>query len=208
MINVIVKHIRDFSRDESGNAAVELLLCVPIMVWALLSTMVYFDAFHDEAISTRAGLTIADMFSRESANITPEYLSNARRLLRTLTETDTDPGLRVTVFRCFKNDPTDADEDCRYNVVWSRNRGLSPNHNNTRLRALSAGLPVMAHNDRAILVETQTNYNAEFTVSISPFFVPDLTGVEFNTFTVISPRFETSVCWDSSPNDDSNTPLC
>ncbi len=197
----ILQFLNDFRRDESGNASIELLIAVPIMLWALLSTMVYFDAYHDEAISTRAGLTIADMLSRETQNITPAYLTNLQRLLQGLTETDNDPGLRVTVFECFKVDPDDPDEDCRYDRIWSRNRGLAPNHNNTRLRALSDRLPVMAHNDKAILVETQTDYNAEYTVSISPFIVPDLTGVTFNSFTVISPRFETSVCWERGPGD-------
>ncbi len=197
----VINFLKDFQADENGNASIELLLCVPIMVWALLSTMVYFDAFHDEAISTRAGLTIADMISRETGNITPEYLTNLRSLLRSLTETDDDPSIRVTVFECFKTDPSDANEQCRYDRIWSRNRGLSPNHNDTRLRALSDRLPMMAHNDKAILVETQTQYNAEYTVSISPFIVPNLTGVTFESFTVISPRFETSVCWERAADD-------
>jgi hypothetical protein len=189
-----------FRKDESGNASIELLIAVPIMLWALLSTMVYFDAYHDEAISTRAGLTIADMLSRETANITPAYLTNLRALLRGLTETDNDPGLRVTVFECFRANPED---DCRYDRIWSRNRGLAPNHNNTRLRALSDRLPTMASGDQAILVETETEYNAEYTVSISPFIVPDLTGVTFNSFTVISPR-DLGLCWESTPGD----PVC
>ena len=203
--NPMTRTLRNFWNDESGNAAIELILCVPIMTWALLSTMVYFDAYHDEAISTRAGLVIADMYSRETANITPQYLNSTSDLLQLLTETEESPGYRVTVFSCNKSNPAN---DCRYDVVWSRHRDMSPRHNNSRLRALSAGLPDMADGDRAILVETETNYNADFTVSISPFIVPNMTDVTFRTFNVISPRFEDSVCWDQDPSDPNNAVLC
>ncbi len=197
-MNKTIKFLRNFQNDESGNAAFELLFCVPIMVWALLSTMVYFDAFHDEAISTRAGLTIADMLSRETANITPEYMANLGDLLQSLTETEDNPELRVTVFECFKANPED---DCRHDLIWSENVGMGSNNTNATLAELANRLPMMANNDKAILVETETDYNAEYTVSISPFIVPNLTGVTFSSFTVISPRYESSVCWEVSPSD-------
>lgn len=186
----LANKIRAFQEDESGNASIELLLCVPMLVWAMLSTMVYFDAFHHEAISTRAGLTIADMISREDdTNIDNAYLDGARNVLRTLTETEGSPDLRVTVFRYR------ATED-DYRVVWSRNRGYGQNYNNARLALIRNQLPILADGARALLVETRTQYNARFSVSISPFLVPNLEGVEFNSFTVISPRFGPTICFE------------
>ncbi len=183
--------LREFRDDESGVAAIELTLCIPILVWALLSTMVYFDAYHHEAISTRAGLTIADMISRESGVdgvITPTYMNGAREVLRTLTETENNPDLRVTVYQ-YRQTEND------YRVVWSKNRGYGQNYNNPRLDLIRARLPDLADGDTAILVETRTKYNAPFSVTISPFIVPDLDGIEFNSFTVIRPRFQGTVCW-------------
>ncbi|WP_342078658.1 hypothetical protein [Yoonia sp. SS1-5] len=190
--------LRRFRDDESGNAAIEILFCVPIMVWALLSTMVYFDAYHDEAISTRAGLTIADMVSREDAPITPSYLNATRQLLRSLTETENNPDFRITVFEY--REPQDD-----YRVVWSRNRGWGQNYNDARLALVKDRLPMMADATNAILVETRTTYNAPFSVTVAPFMVQNLEGVEFNSFTVISPRFASSICWQQS---DDSEPDC
>lgn len=194
----MLKLIRKFHDDETGSAAVELVLCVPIIVWALLSTMVYFDAYHDEAIATRAGMTVADLYSRESNAIDATYLNNSRNLLRALTETNDNPGIRVTVFQ-YRETQDD------YRRVWSKNRGLSPNYNNTRLRDIADRLPTLSNGETAILVETQTTYTAPFTSSLnsfSPFQVKNLTGVEFNTFTVVSPRYGTSLCWKQDSTSD------
>ena len=78
--------LRSFWYDETGIASVELMLSVPILVWALLSTHVYFQAFRAEAISTRAGLTIADMYSRR-AGVNAEYVAGSYELFKVLTET-------------------------------------------------------------------------------------------------------------------------
>lgn len=194
----------EFRDDESGNAAIELLLCLPILVWALLSTIVYFDAYHDEAISTRAGLTIADMFSREDAPVDSDYMNGAHALLTSLTgvtdrtsTADTYEGskLRVTVYEYVQANDV-------FRVIWSENIGFGVNYTDANLANLRSALPDIADGDTAILVETTTTYNAPFAVSISPFIVPNLDGVEFKTFTVISPRFAESICWDRAGDDD------
>lgn len=46
----LIKRFRD---NEDGSAAIELVLVTPIITWALLSTIVYFDAFRAETRSAR-----------------------------------------------------------------------------------------------------------------------------------------------------------
>lgn len=196
--------LQKFREDESGVAAIELLICVPILVWALLSTIVYFDAYHDEAISTRAGLTIADMFSREDSAVDSDYMDGAHGLLTSLTGVTDSAAtdgiyegskLRVTAYEYV------LDEDV-FKVIWSENIGFGSNYNDSDLVRLRPALPDISDGDTAILVETTTTYSAPFSVTISPFIVPNLDGVEFNTFTVMSPRFAESICWDVSGGDD------
>ena len=94
----LIKRFRD---NEDGSAAIELVLVTPIITWALLSTIVYFDAFRAETRSARAGLTIADMFSREASApvaIGAGYVDAAQALLGTLVEFDPAPALRVTSY--------------------------------------------------------------------------------------------------------------
>lgn len=180
--------LRMLRRDEVGSMAIELCIVVPIIVWALLSTYVYFDAYRVQANATRAGLTVADMFSREEAPVDIGYIQGARELLRTLTFEDSNPDLRVTVYRYRQ-----AQDD--YRVVWSRALGYPSQLNNGDLVNVRDQLPIMANNDRAILVETRTDYSAPFDTGIGVFTDTNLRDMTFGTFTVIRPRPST-LCFE------------
>lgn len=187
----MLKLLRRFRNEENGSMSVELVLVVPVLTWALLSTLVYFDTFRAEAISTRATLTLADMYSRETDVITPGYLNSTRSVLRVLTSAEDNPDFRVTVYRYEES--TD-----RFRVVWSRNRGLSPNRNNARLAEVADQLPMMADGDRAILLETRTEYEPPFSVGLGILPGTNLETLEFETLITISPRFVETLCWEQN----------
>ena len=183
-----------FTREEDGVASIELLFAVPILFWTLMSTFVFFDAFRAESISTRAALTIADMYSREEDPITPAYLNGTRDLLRSLTETTADPAFRVTAYQYFE-----ADDE--YRVIWSRNRGMTPNYNDERFALIRNRLPQLSDGEKSILIETRTNYAAPFKSVIAPFDPGGLEQMEFNSFVFIRPR-PIEVCWQQTPTSD------
>lgn len=186
-----------FRDDESGVIAVELLLVVPILVWALLSTLVYFDAFKSESISTRISMTIADMFSRET-DVDWTFINGAHDLLDALSGSDNPPDLRVTVYT-FDVDAND------YVRIWSRRIGSHySNHTTATIRAEAARLPILSPDDRAILIETHTDYSAPFSIGIGPFLETNLDDFTFDTFTVIRPRYTSTVCFIKNNGD----PLC
>ena len=180
--------LRQFWDDESGVVAVELVLMVPILTWAFLSTYVYFDVFRVESNANRAALTVADMFSREDAPITSDYLDGAHSLLKQLTFEETDPDFRLTVY-------TYRETQDDYRVIWSEFRGYLDELKHTDLENMRHRLPVMANADRAILLETRVEYDAPFRIGLGPFTSTDLEDVTFTTFTVIRPRAPT-LCWD------------
>lgn len=196
-MNKIIRFARTFHKDDDGSASIELVLVTPIIAWALLSTLVYFDAFRAETRSERAGLTIADMFSREQNPVNAAYMNGARQLLRTLVESDPNPQIRVTSYTY--NQSTD-----RYIVRWSRNRGMGVNLNTADLALMRDRLPVLANGATSLLVETSAEYRAPFALGIAPFANTRLDPVEFTTFTVISPRFAPSICFDPTPADPTN----
>jgi hypothetical protein len=188
---------RRFNEDESGVIAIELLLVIPILVWALLSTVVYFDAFKAESISTRISMTIADMYSRED-DVDWDFIHGSRDLLDALSNSDNPPDIRITVYYF-------DEENDRYTRVWSRRDGsYYVNHTNATLRAESDRLPILADGDRAVLVETHTEYSAPFSIGIGPFLETDLDDFSFDTFTTIRPRYTASVCFIKNNGD----PLC
>ena len=195
---------RAFKRDENGAMAIELLLVVPILLWALLSTFVYFDAFRTKANALRASLTVADMFSREQEPIDIDLMVGAQELLQTLTLTDMDPELRASVFTF---DDPDGDGIGQFQLVWSRHRGMDRDLRNEDFVQFQADdrLPIMSHEDRAFLIETRSEYSAPFAIGISAFSSSDLDVVELATFDVIRPRFISEPCYDPTrgiPGDE------
>lgn len=191
------KFLRRFCSDTDGSVAVELVLVVPMLVWALLSTFVYFDAYRMESVNTRAGLTLADMISREQVPVSENYIDAMQGLLSVLAFSDSDPGLRVTVFRY--DAPADA-----YQTIWSRHRSMPDALDDVDLLDLRNRLPLMADNSRAILVETNADYRARMKMGIGPFQDTNLDDVAFRSFTVISPRFLGTICFDPTPADPSS----
>lgn len=186
-----------FRKDEDGSASIELVLVTPIIAWALLSTLVYFDAFRADTRSERAGLTIADMFSREQTPVNAAYMDGARALLRTLVESDPNPQLRVTSYSY--DQPSDT-----YIVRWSQNRGMGMNLTTADLALMRGRLPILANGATSLLIETRAEYRAPFALGIAPFTDNNLGTVEFTTFTVIAPRFAPSICFDPTPANPSN----
>ena len=194
--------LRSFWRDENGVASVELMLSVPILVWALLSTHVYFQAFRAESISTRAGLTIADMYSRR-ASVNEAYVDGSFELFKVLTDSSTTgtPSLRVTSFE-FLNGKNRTPADDRLRMIWSKVEGdVYAEHTDGTLNLKLDRIPIMDNQQQGLLIETTTTYTAPFSIGIGPFIPTNLDDVEFSTFTVIRPRFTSKVCFEKSDDN-------
>lgn len=181
-----------FARDDSASMSVEFIMMAPLMIWAFIATLQFFDAYRAELISTKAAITIADMYSREAGSIDPTYLNGTRDLLKFLTLAEDDPDYRVTVF-FWRENRSD------YRVSWSRSRGSRSNMKNAELNLVAERLPKLVDQERAILVETWTDYTPRYYSSKIPL-VGDtsLKPLEFSTFIVTSPR-EPQLCWEQSP---------
>ncbi len=204
-MTVIHRLLHRFRRSDDGVIALEIVFAVPIMLWVLMSTFVYFDAFKAQTVSTRAALTVADMISREEQPLSPDYLNGTRQLLRALSAVDADPDFRVTVFQYRQNR-----DDLRRR--WSRNRGYGSNLTNADLNELwrAERIPPMSNGEIAILLETRTTYGAiANTVWWGPLSADNSDEIEFNTFTVIKPRYSVQTCFDPTPkNLDNGDTIC
>jgi hypothetical protein len=191
--------LSDFREDEDGSISIELLLCVPILLWCLLATVVYFDAYRTKAATYRAALTIADMFSREQAPIDQQFMDGAHGLLHSMSKANTDPELRASVYTF---DDPDHDGNGDYRLIWSRNRDMGANlaPNDLQNLELANRLPIMAHDDKAFLIETRTAYEPPFSIGIGFFNTSNLDVVQFDTFKVTRPRFASATCFDPTIN--------
>lgn len=188
--NKLTAAVKKWREDETGSVAVETILMVPLLAWAFVATVTFFDAYRNEANSFKAGITISDMFSRETDLITSEYISGARGLLRFLAIDDANPDLRVTAFEW-------QDSQNRYRRIWSQERGPRSGLRTEDLANMTERLPILQDGEVAILVETWIEYDPPFAVGLDSY--------DMQTYTVISPRFATQLCYSSDPSDPTKT---
>ncbi len=182
MIRKTLAHLRGFSRDTRGNAAIEIAIFAPLLIFMLAAAYVYFDAYRQKTVNTNAAYTISDALSRQTDAVDPLYMDGMHALLEFLTETDVQTGLRVTVARWDEN-------DAKYYTDWSQTRGpLYPLTDRDLNTALVDNLPTLLHNERVIVVETSSSYQP-------PMNIPGLTEQELYNFAFTRPRFAPQLVW-------------
>ncbi len=182
MMRVISSRLGRFSRREDGTIAVETVLWVPLLLSVLAATFSLHDAFRYKSLNVKAAYTISDALSRETDPIDYAYLDGMVEVMEFLTRSDGPYSLRVTLVRYNENRD-------KYVSEWSKTRGDFDALGNRDLADLYDKLPNMLHNERVIVVETETEYNP-------PFAVPGLNETRlFYNFGFTRPRFAPKIVW-------------
>lgn len=174
---------RLFRRNENGSLSVEVVLAVPLLVWAITATFVFWDAFKTLNISQKATYTVADMLSRETQVIDANYLIAMHELYDYLASSPGDNALRISVVRMVE-DPVTLVKSRE--LVWSQGVGGIAGY--TDLTAIESRLPDMAAGDQLIVVESEQQW--------SPAFAVGLASYRFREVAISRPRFAPQVVWD------------
>lgn len=180
--DMIFRRLRRFARDDDGNIALEALIWLPFILFVLAATFSLHDAFRYKSLNVKAAYTISDAISRETDPIDNAYLDGMVELLDFLTRPGGYSSLRVTLVRY-------NDTDGIYETEWSKTRGNAEALHTSDLEQMRDQLPTMLHNERVIVVETETFYDP-------PFAIPGLTqdGLFYN-YGFTRPRFAPKVVW-------------
>lgn len=106
--------------QDGGVMSIEMMLILPIMIWAYLGMMIFFDAFRSRTEAQNAALHVADLMSRQSETVTTAYLEGLNDVFDFLTGGSRQSRLRVSlVVRPAADQPPV--------VAWSYGtRGLLP----------------------------------------------------------------------------------
>jgi hypothetical protein len=171
-----------FARDNEGSLTLEAVVMFPMLFWAMLSMLVFFDGYRQNGLNVKAAFTIGDMISREVVPITPAYLDGAVNLFDELSRSASAPRMRVSVvyFRASEN---------KFYRDWSQQRGGVPVLTNADLVNMRNRLPTVPDNERLILVETWSNYQPPFNVGINQ--------QDLYNFVFTRPRFAPQVKFQS-----------
>lgn len=155
------RRLGTFFRDDTrGSVAVEAAMIFPMVIWALLAMFVFFEGYRQSAINQKAANTIADMYSRETENITPTYINNTKELFDLLAEANGETKIRISVVKWAKR--RDA-----YRVNWSKARGAGLSGlTNDDLVLMEGSLPTLPNQERIVLVETWSSYTPLFNIGM------------------------------------------
>ncbi|GAA6207141.1 pilus assembly protein [Cognatishimia sp. WU-CL00825] len=183
MFNAL-KKLKSFTKDASGSVAIETVIILPLLFWAIAAVAIFFDAYRTKSAAEKAAFTISDMLSRETNAITPTYVTNTRSLFDALAKSDTDSSMRISVITW------NEDEDA-YEMEWSQTRGdtyaaLTAQN----LIDLKDSLPTMADQDAVILIETQTTFDPALDVGLGSRSI--------ETFVFTRPRYAPQLVFSTS----------
>ena len=172
-----------FSESEQGGMSVDAMFALPLLIWAVTATFVFFDAFKTLNVGQKATYTVADMLSRETDPIDADYLTTMREMFSYLSNGTRDHAIRVTVVRMVED--ADTGEKSR-EMVWSQGVGGFSGH--TDLQLIESRLPDMASGDQMIVVESKQEWTPAFAVGLASY--------KFHEYAISRPRFAPQLVWE------------
>lgn len=123
---------RAFAGGSRGSVSVELVITLPLLMWALAASVVFYQGYQARYHAQMAAQTVADIMSRETELFTEDYIEGLNDVFDFLADSRYPTRLRVSsVIWDSAND--------RNRLQWSYGtRGLSPLPENT-FELLQAG---------------------------------------------------------------------
>lgn len=117
----LFRHLHQrLARSERGSISIETLIILPILVWALLATVVFFDGFRTRNQTQLAAQVVADLLTRESGMFTKERLEGMNDIFDFIADVRVPTRLRISSVSW-------ASAEQRNVLQWSYGtRGLAP----------------------------------------------------------------------------------
>ncbi len=173
---------RRFRNDETGSLSIEAVFALPLLVWAIIATFVFWDAFKTLNISQKATYTVADMLSRETDPIDDDYIAAMHEMFDFLAGSAGANAIRVSVVTKITNPVTGTEQLA---LVWSEGADI-PAY--TDLTVIEARLPEMALGEQLIVVESEQEWQPAFAVGLASY--------RFREVALARPRFSPQLVFD------------
>lgn len=173
--------LKAFKQNEGGSITVEFIIMIPLLFWAFMASYVYFDGYRLSTTNLKAAYTVSDVLSRETDVVDDDYIDALVELIEFLSSPDDDVDMRVTIV-------TWSEDDERYYVDWSENRGFDGPVTNNNIDEFEDSLPVLYDGDRMIMMETRSLYEPDFSIGIED---QELYNIVFTR-----PRFVSNIAYD------------
>ncbi|WP_289041500.1 hypothetical protein [uncultured Aliiroseovarius sp.] len=197
-----VQHLRGFSRREGGTVTVESVIILPLLLFGVMATYTYFDAYRRQNLALKANYAIADFLSR-THNYDQTALNGLDSLFEYMSYTSDESWVRVTVVwcddtpaRCNDRNPRLLKLEHDWDSQVSEGSGLTPHTQLTMREQLGPHIPKMYDGEFLIVVETAAKYEPPFAARWTGIYPRDLVNIS-----VTSPREFDKLCWKRQPSD-------
>jgi Flp pilus assembly protein TadG len=188
-VQSLLRLLRAFRRDERASVTAEFVIVMPLLIWTLLATFSYWDAYRAMNRVQKAAFIITDNLSRTGGDTSQAYLNGLRSMVDYLIDDEMAPRVRFTSVEWRQ--ATNA-----HVVTWSCAFGTGMTKHTTASFAPSApDLPEMGDLETLIVVEVYVDYVRPMDVDAFfdlPIGVNNMTFEEWN---FVKPRFINKVDW-------------
>ncbi|MGP9789937.1 TadE/TadG family type IV pilus assembly protein [Roseinatronobacter sp. NSM] len=92
----MMRPITQFRAESRGSVSVEMVLVLPLLIFAYVASLVFFDAFRARRDAQVAALTVADLLSRNTAAVTTAYMDGLNEVYDFLISGDQETRLRMS----------------------------------------------------------------------------------------------------------------
>jgi len=177
-----------FQTRQHGAVSAETVLILPVILWALVASVAYTDAFRQQTNLQKSVFTASDLLSRAGGTVvTPEYIEGIFGFMQRMNESKSIIQMRVSLVAW------DSEND-QLRVVWSNashagERGLLRDDD---LNAVYAPqIPSVTAGETVLLTEGWLHH--------LPLFNVGLTERVFDELAVTRPRYAPGIFYDD-PN--------
>lgn len=146
-------YMQCFLRDLRGSVSVETVLIAPLLMWGMVATYVFYDGFRHKARVQVAANTVADVMSRQTNIITPQFIDDLNAVFDVLAGARGQHAMRITSVAQQQAGQPPV-------IAWSHGtRGIQPA---TQLSDLKSTVPPILTGEAAIVMETFGTWQPPF----------------------------------------------
>jgi hypothetical protein len=176
-MTLLAQRTRRFARDDAGGSLVlETIIMLPLLLWALMAMITYWDAFRSINRLEKASFALADTLSRQSEPMPVASVAEWNNVVTYMLSHDQVAQVRVSSYQWVNSRN-------RFEVRWSRSSDpLRPALTTTTLQPLAGMIPLMADTEFGVLTETWVDYQPRLEV---PFM--NVIGVQPTTLSKFIP---------------------
>lgn len=184
--------LRQFAQDQKGSYAIEGVIMLPMLIWSIMASVVFVDAYRMQTLNLRATYVVSDAVSRRWDSVNEAYFDGLWHLHGLQVNYAHQTQLRMTVVQW-------SQDDNQYLMRWSvsTDEFAYPILDQAAIDLRTAKVPELADGDSLVLVETWMDY--------TPVFSVGLPSMVFSNYIFVSPRYAPQIDFDFDDSDVGST---